>query len=700
MSDRPTTDDMTKPSGEQKAPDKKEYSESECAAVKLWTKRIKDAKKHWEKDFKRMRENMEFCGGIQWKGQQSVDDDKGRYIANITQRNVNEKVASLYARNPKAEYQRRKRLDFQVWDGKMDSILQATQAIGLQTQQGIPLSMPAMAMLQDFSQGQERRKLVDKVGNTLEIVYQWQIDEQEPDFKEQMKDFVTFAVCCGVGFVKMGFEREYTSSVDTMDVHSTVEDRMKKAQHIMGKYTEGKIDDTSPLIEELKCLLYSLQESATNGEMQDVSERLVFSFPSPVSIIVDPKCTSLKGFKGARWIAEEHILPLEEVNEFFESDIKPESTFQHYTPDGKPEEVKDPEVVDVQRAPLVCLWEVYDLRTKSHFFVVDGYKKYVQEPQPVEPNIRRFWPVFALTFNNVVVTPNQKVTIYPASDVQGMMSAQKEWNRTREAMRAHRKANAPKYVTGAQWLTEADRDKVESGVENALIELQGAQSGADIEKLIRPFPSATIQPQMYDTSPLQQDVLLTQGSQQANLGPLTGATATEANIGEQSKMSTTTSDIDNLNNVLTSMAKAGGEMLLRDMSPEQVQRIAGPGAAWPTNDREEFINEIDLIAVAGSSGRPNMQMEVQKFERLVPLMLQAGANPLAIIEEAVHRLDDNLEVERFFPVPIPPVGPQPQQGGQPGPQQPAGKPTKSPARKPQPPMQPGQFSRPPQPAGP
>lgn len=682
------------------APDKgEEHDPAELAAVKMWNARITEAKKHWKDDFARMKENMEFAAGIQWKGQDSVDDKQNRYIANITQRNVNEKVASLYARNPRAEYNRRHRLDFQIWDGKVETLLQAFQAVQMQGMGGQPLSLPAIAVLQDYMKGKQREALVDKVGKTLEIVYQWQLDEQEPDFKEQMKDLVATAVICGVGYVKIGFERDYTSTIDVYDTHSDMGDRLKRIEHLVKKFGDNKVTEESAAVEELRSLVESLDQSLQSGEAQDVSERLVFSFPSPTSIIVDPKATSLKNFKGARWIAEEHVLPLEEVNEFFETDIKLSTTFVKYTPDGKPEEVKDEQSQDPMRSPMCCLWQIYDFRTKSEFFIVDGYKCYVKEPEPVNPVIRRFWPVFALTFNNTIVTPGQKkVSIFPASDVQGMKAAQKEWNRSREAMRQHRTANAPRYCTGAQWLTDADRDKVESGVQNALIEIQGAPSGADIEKLIRPFPTVPIQPQLYDTSQLQQDVLLINGSQQANLGPLTGATATEATIGEQSKMSTATSDVDNLNSLLTGLAKAAGEICLREISLETVQRIAGPGAAWPQADRETFINEIELTALAGSSGRPNQLQEQQKFERIVPLLLQAGANTQAIIREGVKRLDDNLEVEDFFPIPglqAPAQQPQPNPGPQGG-----GQAQRSPARKPQPAAQPGQLSRPPQPTGP
>src|SRR4051812_48378857 len=80
-------------------------------SVKLWTKRIKAARNHWKDDFDRMRENMEFADSFQWQGQLKMDDE--RYIANIVNRQVNQKVAALYAKDPKISAKRRRRLDFQ-----------------------------------------------------------------------------------------------------------------------------------------------------------------------------------------------------------------------------------------------------------------------------------------------------------------------------------------------------------------------------------------------------------------------------------------------------------------------------------------------------------------------------------------------------------------------------------------------------------
>ena len=92
----------------------------EVETVKRWTSIIKKAKTYFDEDFKRMRSNMDFAAGLQYEGQDKMEED--RYIANFITHQTNQKTATLYAKNPKAEWKKRKRLEYQLWDGKVESL--------------------------------------------------------------------------------------------------------------------------------------------------------------------------------------------------------------------------------------------------------------------------------------------------------------------------------------------------------------------------------------------------------------------------------------------------------------------------------------------------------------------------------------------------------------------------------------------------
>jgi len=609
------------------------------ATVALWNKRIHGAKRHWEADYKRMESNMRFAMGYQWGDQRELDDD--RYIANLTLRAVNQKVASLYAKNPKAVANPRKRMYYQVWDGKLETLGLAVERATMAP------DVNSLAIIEDYWQGQQMKEMLDRVAKTLEIVYQYQIDRHEPEFKKQMKRLVRRAVIAGVGYVRMRFEREYESSLMWNQDENTLT-LARRMKELGERVLKGDIDSTAPEVEEMRVLATSLQAPP---ESRIKTERLLFDFPGSLSVIVDPQCTALQDFVGASWIAIEYVMPVREANAYFETNIEPGgSLVVRKSPDENDEE-------------MVTIWEVFDKRTQSVFFLADGWSDYVSPPLPVEPRLHRFWPVFALTLNDVEFECEDHATIYPPSDVQLMKSAQKEWNRTRDELRRHRVANRPKYTAVSGTLTKKDLQSLEEVPSSGIIEMQSLMPGQKVGDLLQAIQHSPVDPTLYDVSVIKEDIMFTTGQQEANLGPApSNVTATVGTIAEQSRLNVTSSNVDDLDGLLTDLARAGGETLLLNMSLQTVQNIAGPGAAWSEMNKELFANEVLLEIEAASSGRPNKAVEIANYERIAPLMLQAGANPQFLVREGIKRLDDRLDVEAAFPLagaqlPVSPASP-------------------------------------------
>ena len=92
--------------------EKPEPTERRKALVSDWQSKIKSAKGFHEKAYKQMKKDMDAAlhgfDDTQW-------NDKN-YVANILQRHVQQRTASLYAKNPKATAKRRERMDYAVWD--------------------------------------------------------------------------------------------------------------------------------------------------------------------------------------------------------------------------------------------------------------------------------------------------------------------------------------------------------------------------------------------------------------------------------------------------------------------------------------------------------------------------------------------------------------------------------------------------------
>lgn len=660
---------------------------SKRARVKEWLKKIDKARKKWEPDFERMRDNMDFVAGIQWPGQKTIKYDK--YICNLTLRAVNQGVATLYARNPRVEARRRQRLDFQLWDGHMETVQQAVIQATVLGQMGVMVPPEIMALLTDYQQGRQRQQLIDKIGKTLEIVYQYQMDTQQPRFKTQMKQLVRRVRVCGVGYIKVLFCRDYESELTQSETRVSAVDRAKVASNILEKLKEGKIEETDAEVEKLRSLVASLGTTPLDAESANVKEHLIFDFPKATSIIPDADCRMLKGFVGAHWIAEDFFYPLDFINSFFElrgdKAVKPSSELRTSSQGDKFEETNlgNGEKQDEEKKK-VRITQVYDIDTKSSFIACDGYKDYIVEPEPVESG-KGFWNTFPVTFNDIEVEDGCKATIFPPSDVDLLRPIQIARNRARHALNRHRKANGPKYMYAAGTLEEADLDKIEDAEDQQFIELKSVQPGTEPNKVLQPLETVDIKPELYDTNPYEEDAAFAAGTQEANMGPAQpNVTATVGSIAEQSRQTVAGSDVDGLDDSLTDVAQYGGELLFKEMSGETVRKIAGVGAVWPEQNKQDFVNEIELEVVAASSGRPNKVVEIQNWQQLAPLIMQAAQMPpqmqptiQAVIRESVKRIDDRLDPADFFPLPVPqmpqepstqgeaPAGGQQQQSGQP-----------------------------------
>lgn len=642
------------------------------ALVEQWTTRITCAKEKWKEDFKRMRENMEFVSGLQWPGQTTIDTDK--YVCNITLRDVNQKVASLYAKNPTAVATRRPRLDFAIWNGETESLMEAIQQAQQIVMSGQPLPPDLSAFFQDVEDGRLRQQIVDKIGKTLEIVYGHSVDSQKPEFKEQLKQAVRRVIVCGVAYGRPVFCRETSdySQPSSIDARSGANERAGRAQAILNKVEDGTVEQDSATTASLKSLVASLGVPAEPGRLP---ERLEFDFCQATAIIPDERCRSLVDFVAARWIAQEYVLPVEEVNAIFGTKITIGSGTSGgattVTVEGKSNNLPVDNKADILSKNLVYLYEVFNYVDRTRFFICEGWKDFVLAPEAPLPQISGFWHHFAVTFNSIECDPDSKTSIFPPSDVQTVKSTQREWNRVRQDLRDHRRANSPRYIYRDGTISTEDLIRLTECEPNGAVALKGVPVDMDINTVIRPMVMNPITPEMYETASLEQDMMMGGGFQQANIGAAQpNVTATVGSIAEQSRLNVSASNIDDLDGFLSRLAQAGGEMLLQEMSEQTVKRIAGVGAVWPSDDvnREDYLNEIYLKIEAASSGRPNKAVDVQNGMQILPLIQQAGGNPIGVIEELAKRLDDNIDITKFFPLSTPPVvaggsGASPQSSG-------------------------------------
>lgn len=635
-----TTFDQADPAGSAISRDKPEPTESRGALVKRLLSQISSAKRHHEKAFKRMRADMDFAFkhgcGEQWPEQREDDD---RYTANIVQRHVQARVAALYAKHPTVVARRRRRMDFAIWDESLDALANAKAEMLSASQMGGMPSMQAGALLQDAEQGLASRRNLDRIGSTLEIVFKHALTEQQPDVKRSIKQLVRRVLTCGVGYVRLGYQRQMAKREETQARIQDITERVQTIERLQADLQDGEFDENAAESEELRQALKALQAEPE----VIVREGLTFDFPLATRVIVDPQCRQIIDFVGATWVAEEIPMSCNMIKEMYGVDVAESGDVENERPKAYIDHAEGEEARDADRLHDVYL--LYDRKTGLKYTLCKGHSDFLEEPAAPEIQTERFFPYYPLAFNAI----ESEKEVFPPSDVRLLRHIQREYNRLKESLRQHRIANRPLYVTPAGALEDDDVDgKGQPALDNypahAVLVLNGLKDGQAVDTLLQPVKKIAVDPNLYETRGIFDDLTRVVGAPEASLGGTGSATATESSIAEGARVSSLSSNVDDLDDMLSALARDGGQVLLLNMSQETVKEIAGPGAIWPEVTASQAAKEIYLEIEAGSSGRPNKAQDLANFERAAPFLMQLpGIDPAWLARYVLKILDDKLD---------------------------------------------------------
>lgn len=604
-----------------------EHPAERVAYVTDWHKRICEAKDtHFKGQFDKMLSNMKFVRGRQW----SDNEKDERYLCNITLRFLQKRTAALYAKNPRAITELRKRMEYAIWDESAESLMAAQQ---------MPTD-PVMAMiLEDYHQGTLRKLQLEGVAKTLEYLYAYYMNEARPSFKQQLKQLVRRVLTTGVGYVEIGFQRDMQPSPNQIERVKDFTTQLEHLEALAADAADEEFDANDKQMEELRIAI----ESVMQEEQIIVREGLILDFPKSTSIIPDPATTQLKGFIGSNWIAREYFMTCDQVKTYYGKDIG--TNFKTYSMGKEYVQAQTGNAVNSAKT-LARVWKVFDLLNGTEMHLCEGYQDFLRDDLTPQLRFEQGHPFHVLTFNDIEDERN----IFPDADVDLMRHQQMEYNRSREALREHRVASKPGWISPKGMWDESDLQKIGNHLAHELMQLSiPVTQNLDINKLIIPKPVANIDPNIYDVEFLFTDVLRSTGDHEATFGGSSGDTATEVSVAEQSRVSSVESNTDDMDDFLTAIARDSGQVLLLNMGQDEVKKIVGPGAMWPQYSAQDAADEIVLSIQAGSSGRPNKAQELANFERVAPYIMQIpGINPKWLGEQVLVRMDDKLDLNEAF----------------------------------------------------
>jgi len=535
---------------------------------------------------------------------------------------------------------------------------------------GMPGMPPVMAqalgsgmnIMMDAARVKAENTMMDKLAQTLELLYAYEVDNQPHPFKSMLKMTVRRAVTNGVAYVKLGFERVMQERPDMEKGIADASERLATLERLAADAADDITDEDDKEAEQLKLLLTSMADQGNIVARQG----LTFDYPLSTRIIPDVKCIELKNWVAADFVAEEFVLSAHEIQEIYGVDVRGHHTeYSNNSYDGADPIAMSREWMsttslssdrdgwDDRAGKSAIVWEIYSRKDGMVYVVCDGYPEFLKEPAAPEIFNERFYPWYALVFN---VAEDEK-ELYPPSDVRLMRDMQLEYNRCREGLKEQRIAARPFIAAVAGSLDEEDLTKLENRSANDVIEFNALQPQQDIKQLLQAFAGPGLDPNLYEVNPVYEDILRTTGIQEANLGGTSNTTATQAQIAEGSRMTSMGSNIDDLNDLLTQLARNGGQILMREMSQDRVKEVVGQGAVWPMNaDAQNIANEILLEIEAGSMGRPNQAQEIANAQRLYPLLIQLpGIDPEFLAKDVLRRLDDRLDLTEAFKSALPSI---------------------------------------------
>lgn len=627
--------------GDTDAPDNRK------ALVARWNQAVNQAKMHWKPKFDRMVEDEKFARGYQWP---SNNDEK--YVANITLRHVNQRVGDLYAKNPVVVAERPERMAYRYWDGTAQTLQTAQQIVeavqgGAGGQIDPSLAQTAQMIVQDAVEGHNRQRMLKRMGRTMELLFERQLQNQSYPFKKQMKNLVRRAVATGVGYVVLDFQRETGLSPETEAEIKDVRHKLAMVERMGAELAEGDIQEEDADAERLRLLLQELE----SREDEITHEGLIFDFPHSTRVIPDTKCTNVVGFHGCDWVAIEYPMTTAQVREIYGVDVG--DNFNARTAKGVLEVTADMLETggrganDAERSSWTTVYVVHSRRDGLIYTICDGYEDFLIEPHAPNVKLDRFWPIYVYAVNELDCEDDP----FPASDVRLIRHMQQEVNRARQSIREHRLAARPKIIVPSGVLAENDRKLLQNPSADGLpvLEMLGLQPNQKVTDVLQPFTGPGIDPNLYEVSTTMDDVQRTVGVQEANLGGTSNATATESSIAETARMATSASAIDELDELLSELARDASQVMLTEIGADMAREQVGPGAVWPDLSADEIASELYLRVEAGSTGRPNQAQEIQNAERMVPLLLQIpGISPEWMAREMLRRMDDRINLEDAF----------------------------------------------------
>lgn len=483
---------------------------------------------------------------------------------------------------------------------------------------------------------------------TLEMVLQNQFIKRGK-LKRRMTRAISSAFSAPVSWFKISYQKDWGKDPLSANRISDAQDNLAEIERLIAEVEKAEPDHLAK-----KAELESQIAAIENQVDVVLQEGLVIDRELCENIIIlDDSICSFSDYAEANAIA--HLVPMscEDYKTRFGKEAK---GTKYSSKDVKKSEENYNKESDSPDFVLVC--EIWSKQHSTVYTFNLGAHEWARAPYQPTKIGERFYPFFALYFNDLDGGE------MPLTEVSQWAPVQDEYSSMRTQLAQVRRENRPGFIyrMGGS-LTDKDVQSFVNRGGNTVIGIQGLGAKTPLSNDLFPFPTVTIDPTVYDPTPIMRDLEQAAGISDASRQMIISTkTATEAEIAASGQQSKTAYRVDQIEELIAEMATFSAQLLLSNFTEQQVEKITGPGYVWPDMPKEDIFALYTIEIVAGSTGKPNQRKEQDAWAKLAPEInrtielsaqmeqmgaLQQSKALKAVLKETLRRFDQRLDLAEF-----------------------------------------------------
>jgi hypothetical protein len=407
------------------------------------------------------------------------------------------------------------------------------------------------------------------------------------------------------------------------------------------------------------------------------AEGLVIDRVLTENLLIDPSICEFWDYTDADWMCQVIPMKRSQAEALYKKNLSNAKIYQPGQGEPSYKRAKRLASMQLDAGPVsddqqIAVLEIWDRTTQRVYTMVEGATEWLREPYSPPRAGERWYPFFLLPYQ---VVDGQFVG---PSLVDLTERLQDEHNEARDRFNQHRDLCIPGWVASADINEKTIKKHSDSRFgEITIVDTEGKP----LNQVIIPRGHPKIDPIVYDTSAVRYDWEQVTGLQDAARSTVVRPkTATEANILQRALSGRVFEFKDQIEDWLQEIAQYSAQVLLQELTKEQVERYVGApitkttmvaGQAittkektydWPELTKERIFDMVNLRIRAGTTGSPDGIEEKEGWLKVLPMItslsiqiqnLQARGMDYEHIRSLLHetllRYDDRIDSNQFIP---------------------------------------------------